>query len=246
MIRTGLVVLGLLLAGCGGSSAPPANPETPFQREEVAGLGEPEVVVASAVNRPITVTLMGPKNAAFTVPAMETAKMSVPPGTYHYRAEAKGAKPYEGEQTFESDGRYTWSFVIIRSGPIPPASVVSSLGRALKGEPLAGLVFEGAIMGGAASTLPPSGAPGDSGWTEYPAGWAVRTQAGKITMFRFDSNVLSDLSIFDKADLDARFGAPAETVPVPNGNGAMAYSYPAINALFVVSTEGMVLGVVIG
>lgn len=237
-----LLVCVLLLIGC--ASAPATSPEEPFQREDVQGLGNPEVVVMSQVNRPIKVTLTGPTTQVLTVPAMKSARVQVPPGTYHYRAETKGATAFDGDQQFAADGRYTWSFHIVRSKPIPPVTLIAELNRILQGGPLDGATFEGAKLGG--TTLPPEGKPDQGGWTEYPSGWGVMLQGGKVKAFRFGPNVLSDLQLFERPDVEAKYGPPTTTETMDGPNGKItALVYDPLRAAFLVDQEGGVLVLVL-
>src|SRR5262245_60790066 len=99
-------IMAIVSLGC-GDTPPPATPNSPFQRTEVAGLGDPEVVIANLAGRPIRVSVDGPTNAVLEVGTGETKQAKVKPGDYRYRAEARGASPFDGTQNFQPDGRYT-------------------------------------------------------------------------------------------------------------------------------------------
>lgn len=212
-----LLVVMFLMMGC---SATPAV-QTPFERQEVRGLGDPEVVVVNMTNRTITVDLSGAATRSLTIAAMQTARATVPRGDYVYRASTKGATPFEGTDTFEPDGRYTWSFVIKRLKPAPSASLVAALDGALLNGVTRTTRFEGAFIGGPASSVPPGGAPDGKGWTMFEPGWDVLVEGGRVTTLRFTSNVLGDLMLFDRADMVAKLGQPDGCKPMTSGATTM-------------------------
>lgn len=237
-----VALLALASAGCSSSAATTPGAAAPvFERKEVKGLGDPEVVVVNMANRAITVTLSGPTSEVLTIPARSTARRVVPKGAYHYHAQTKGATPFDGDQSFEPDGRYTWSFVIVRSKPAPSETLVAELRRVLGNGRLATARFEGASIGESSSRVPPNGAR-DGTWLDYPSGWGVAVEGGRIAAFRFGPNVLSDLQLFERADLEALLGRPSSTKPMSTPRGtATILAYDALHAAFLVNDKNEVI-----
>lgn len=97
----------------------PARKPGLFQPRYVAGLGKPEVVVTNQSGRSITLRLTGPEQETFTVAPHSSVKKTLPPGQYSYHASAIGVAPASGLQTFTTNYRYTWTFMIISMHSIP-------------------------------------------------------------------------------------------------------------------------------
>jgi hypothetical protein len=229
------VAVGLMAFGLGCASTPPAAAPV-FERQEVKGLGDPEVVVVNMASRPIKVTLSGTKSEVLTIDPKGTARAKMPVGSYHYRAETKGATPFDGDQEFSPDGRYTWSFHIIRKMPAAPEPLLGELRRTLDSGFLEAASFEGARIGEGDQRVP-SGTKEDRGWTTYPSGWGVRVEKRRIVSFRFGRNVLSDLGLFDRADIEAAYGAPDEVIRTDDGKGIIL-GYSKRRAAFLLDEHG--------
>ncbi len=98
----------------------PARPATqpisgssgPFQAQRVPHLQQPEVVVNNQSNKQINLTLSGATSRSVVIPAFSSQSVSVPSGSYTYRATAEGVVPASGRQFFQSQHRYTWTFSI--------------------------------------------------------------------------------------------------------------------------------------
>lgn len=71
--------------------------------------GMSQVTVVNNLGMPLTISLAKPANKTFTVNARSTYTFEIPPGTYTYRAEAKGFYPETGLQTFPP-GPFTWTW----------------------------------------------------------------------------------------------------------------------------------------
>lgn len=90
----------VLLLGCGSAPKPvtPANTPSPFVATAVEGLGDPEVVVENASERPFTIVLTGKTiHEKLEIPPHEKRSLRVPPGIYGYEASAPDIFPAKGE-----------------------------------------------------------------------------------------------------------------------------------------------------
>jgi hypothetical protein len=225
--------LGCAGVGCGGAEPVPAAAPTnsPFTRTEVEGLGDPEVVIDNQAGRPIRVSVEGPTSAVLDIPSGESRQTKLPPGAYRYRAEARGAVPFDGTESFQADGRYTWTFVIQAKYPPPPEALRAQLQAALS----SGLsAFEGVGMGDALAAAPAGLSDEGNGWRTHPTGWGVRYQDGHAVAFRMQQNFMAAVGLYEQADLIQRFGEPTERMkPEGVADGEILF-YQAIRAGFLV------------
>ncbi len=231
-----LIVAALMASGCGGGAQ--GQPATPFQREEVKNLGDPEVVVVNMTTRQIHVSLSGAASRELTIEPQGTARAQLPRGQYAYHATTKGATPYDGTDDFEPDGRYTWTFVIHRNMPPASGAVLGAIQNGFDTGSFEGAKFDGASIGDPAFRMPPGGTQAGGGWTSYESGWEVRVESGRISAFRFGPNVLSDVGLFDRGDMIGRFGKPDECAPSTNGEPGTVCVYVAHHTAFFVGADG--------
>jgi hypothetical protein len=230
----------VLVALVGCASDPPPSANSPFTRTEVAGLGDPEVVVANQANRAIKVTVEGPTSAVLEIPAGETRQTKLPPGAYRYRAEARGVEPFDGSETFNADGRYAWSFTITAKYPPPPEALRAQLEAALAN----GLgSFEGVRIGDSQASMPAGLVDEGDGWRVHPTGWGARYKDGKVVAMRMGQNFMNALDLYEEPDLLIRFGQPTERVK-PDGvaDGEILY-YKSLGAGFLVKNGKYVLSI---
>lgn len=115
VMRLFTVALVSSILGCGASRPPPSAAATPspFVASPVAGLGNPEVIVENASDRPFTIVLTGATTTKLEIPPHEKRTVRLPPGNYGYDASAPNLFPAKGTQAFASDMRYLWKFVIV-------------------------------------------------------------------------------------------------------------------------------------
>lgn len=121
-MRLAALALASLLLGCGSSqpaAAPPSAP-SPFIATPAAGLGNPEVIVENASERPFTIVLTGATATKLEVPPHEKRTVRLAPGTYGYEASAPDILPAKGQQAFAADMRYAWKFVIVTKSADDP------------------------------------------------------------------------------------------------------------------------------
>lgn len=122
-MRLASALFAVLLVGCGSAPKPaaPATTPSPFVATAVEGLGEPEVIVENASDRPFTIVLTGKNiNEKLSIPPHEKRSLRVPPGIYGYEASAPDILPAKGEQAFAQDVRYAWKFVILTKSADSP------------------------------------------------------------------------------------------------------------------------------
>jgi len=98
---------------------PTRSSTSPFQAQRVRGLGQPEVHIRNQSGKIITINLGGPENETFSVAPHETVTKKLKAGSYSYDASAIGVTPTSGKETFNTDYRYTWTFMIISYPSIP-------------------------------------------------------------------------------------------------------------------------------
>lgn len=101
------------------SPPPIRNGRSPFRAQRVRGLGPPEVHIRNQSGKTITIRLTGPQTETFDVGPRDSATKKLQPGTYSYHASALGVVPSSGQETFNTDHRYTWTFTIVTYPSIP-------------------------------------------------------------------------------------------------------------------------------
>ncbi len=113
-----VLVLGLvLLQACASSSSrtsssPSSRRSGPFQAQYVPGLAKPEVSIVNKADRVINISLKGTESQDLSISPGTSETVSLPAGTYTYEAKASNVLPASGDQTFEKNHRYTWTFSI--------------------------------------------------------------------------------------------------------------------------------------
>ena len=115
--RLALAAYTALLASCvppqaAPQAAPPPQQSGPFVAQYDPSLTIPEVVIRNNCDRSIDLTLTGPVSRSMSIPAHTDSSTTVPVGSYHYRAAAAGATPCSGDQFFNTQQRYVWTFFI--------------------------------------------------------------------------------------------------------------------------------------
>lgn len=85
---------------------------SPFREEVDESIREPEIVIVNHSEETITVRLEGPIEKKIHIAAGRTQRTKIPEGSYRYVALAKDVEGAEGEQTFQRQHRYTWTFRI--------------------------------------------------------------------------------------------------------------------------------------
>ncbi len=93
--------------------APVEPTPSPFEQEYVPGLYDPEVVINNATGETIYVSLQGPATRDLALPPGGSETVTVPAGTYYYQGTCPGVIPTSGTDSFESDYRYSWTFIIV-------------------------------------------------------------------------------------------------------------------------------------
>jgi len=92
---------------------------SPFRAVRVRGLGPPEVCIRNQSGKTITIRLTGPQSETFDVGPHASVTRTLITGTYSYHASASGVIPSSGEETFNTDYRYTWTFMIVTYPSVP-------------------------------------------------------------------------------------------------------------------------------
>ena len=92
---------------------------SPFQASYVRGLGPPEVKIQNQSSKSISIELSGPEEVSITVSPRQSINKTLKSGTYSYSATASGVSPCLGTETFNTDYRYNWTFMIISSPSLP-------------------------------------------------------------------------------------------------------------------------------
>jgi hypothetical protein len=106
-----LCTLSLVICSC-ATDSPSKSSTGPFQAKYVPSLQEPEVVVLNQTQKIITLDLKGPQSYVLTISPNSSQTVKVPPGTYNYHASAPEVVPASGSASFETQHRYTWTFII--------------------------------------------------------------------------------------------------------------------------------------
>lgn len=101
------------------SPRPTPPSRSPFRAQRVRGLGRPEIHIRNQSGKTITIRLTGPQTETFDVGPHDSAGKKLQPGTYSYHASALGVVPSSGQETFNTDHRYTWTFTIVTYPSIP-------------------------------------------------------------------------------------------------------------------------------
>jgi hypothetical protein len=101
------------------------NRSSPFQSLYVRGLGPPEVQIQNQSNKIISISLDGPAKYSLNLSPQESVKKVLKSGTYSYNASAIGVIPTSGTETFMTDYRYMWTFMIVSYPSIPNIRIPS-------------------------------------------------------------------------------------------------------------------------
>jgi hypothetical protein len=97
---------------------------SPFTSTYVRGLGPPEVLINNQSGKTITLALSGPESYTFNVEAHYSDKVTIKAGTYSFTGSATGVSPCSGTETFQTDNRYTWTFIITTYPGVPMMPIV--------------------------------------------------------------------------------------------------------------------------
>jgi hypothetical protein len=113
-----LILTWASLVGCAADAPPPnapAHAASPFRKEQVDGLGNPEIQVENNADVPLTLTLSldNSKPGVMQVPAHEKKFMRIQPGTYKFEGSSPSVRPTSGTIAFEVDNRYVWTFIVV-------------------------------------------------------------------------------------------------------------------------------------
>jgi uncharacterized lipoprotein YajG len=98
---------------------------SPFRSSYIQGLGPPEVHIQNQSDKTITVSLTGLEEYSVDLLPHGSIKKVLKAGTYQYHASAFGVSPTSGTETFMTDHRYTWTFMIVSYPSIPNIRIPS-------------------------------------------------------------------------------------------------------------------------